>query len=54
MAAQQERYEMNRVQEMIRQKGRPLIGAAAHSYNPVYVEIMGLLGYDVLWMEMEQ
>jgi 2-keto-3-deoxy-L-rhamnonate aldolase RhmA len=44
---------MNRVQEIIREKGAPLLGIATHTGDPAFVEIAGMLGYDVLWIEME-
>lgn len=44
---------MTILEKRIQLKGRPLIGAAVQTYNPAYVEILGWLGYDVLWIEME-
>jgi 4-hydroxy-2-oxoheptanedioate aldolase len=44
---------MTILEQAIQAKGRPLIGCAVQSYNPAFVEILGKLGYDVLWIEME-
>jgi 4-hydroxy-2-oxoheptanedioate aldolase len=33
--------------------GRPLLGVAAYTYHPPFVEITGHMGFDVLWIEME-
>lgn len=45
---------MNRIEEAIQTKGRkPLIGVAAYTYDPVFVEMAGHLGFDIIWIEME-
>jgi 2-keto-3-deoxy-L-rhamnonate aldolase RhmA len=45
---------MNRVEAMIQSKGRkPLIGVAAYTFNSAFVEMAGLLGFDIIWIEME-
>lgn len=36
-----------------RQGGKPLLGAAVHRYNPDFVEMMPLLGFQVLWIDLE-
>lgn len=44
---------MTKLQRAIDAKKGPLIGAAVQSYNPVFVEIIAKLGYDIVWIEME-
>jgi 4-hydroxy-2-oxoheptanedioate aldolase len=34
-------------------KGKPLLGAALYSYDPIFLEIAGHLGFKVIWIEME-
>ena len=33
--------------------GGPLLGAAAYSYNPTFIEMIALMGYQAAWIEME-
>jgi 4-hydroxy-2-oxoheptanedioate aldolase len=33
--------------------GRPLLGAALYSYDPIFLEIAAHLGFSVIWIEME-
>jgi 2-keto-3-deoxy-L-rhamnonate aldolase RhmA len=45
---------MNRLEEKIQStKGVPLMGLAAYRYDPVFVEIIGHLGFHAVWIEME-
>ena len=45
---------MNRLQKALKNNpGAPLLGAAAYSYNPTFLEIAALLGYKAAWIEME-
>lgn len=44
---------MTRLHRAVDARKGPLIGAAVQSYNPIFVEIIAKLGYDVLWIEME-
>jgi 4-hydroxy-2-oxoheptanedioate aldolase len=45
---------MNRLQEAIeKNNGRTIIGAAAYSYNPAFLEMAALMGYGAAWVEME-
>lgn len=44
---------MNRLHEAILRKKGPLLGAALYFYDPVFLEIAGYMGFDVLWIEME-
>jgi 4-hydroxy-2-oxoheptanedioate aldolase len=45
---------MNRLHEAIaRKKSGPLLGAALYFYDPVFLEIAGYMGFDVVWIEME-
>jgi len=44
---------MTKVEQAIRQKGGPLLGVCAHTYHPPFVEMAGMVGFDVLWIEME-
>jgi 2-keto-3-deoxy-L-rhamnonate aldolase RhmA len=45
---------MNRLQRAIEQNlGRPILGAAAYSYNPAFLEMAALMGYTAAWIEME-
>jgi 2-keto-3-deoxy-L-rhamnonate aldolase RhmA len=46
---------MNRLQRAIEanQSGVPIIGAAAYSYNPDFIEMAALMGYTAAWIEME-
>jgi 4-hydroxy-2-oxoheptanedioate aldolase len=36
-----------------RQGGKPLLGAAVHRYNPDFVEMMPMLGFQVVWIDLE-
>jgi 4-hydroxy-2-oxoheptanedioate aldolase len=44
---------MTKLDVVLNQKGRPLLGAAVYFYDPVFVEMCCFLGVDVLWLEME-
>lgn len=45
---------MNRLQRAIEKNGgAPLLGAAAYLYNPEFLEIAALMGYNAAWIEME-
>jgi 2-keto-3-deoxy-L-rhamnonate aldolase RhmA len=45
---------MNRLEEKLQSRnGAPLLGIAAYRYDPVFVEIIGALGFHVVWIEME-
>lgn len=45
---------MNRLHKAMSQvSGRPLFGAALYFYDPVFLEIAGHMGFDVIWIEME-
>ncbi len=45
---------MNRLQEAISEQIRPpLVGAFLNRYNPVFVEICGQVGFDIVWFDME-
>ena len=45
---------MNRLQKAIEQNGgKTIIGAAAYSYNPAFLEMSALMGYTAAWVEME-
>ena len=44
---------MNRLHKAMEQAGRPLLGAALYFYDPVFLEIAGHMGFDVIWIEME-
>lgn len=45
---------MNRLHKAIQQaNNRPLLGAALYSYDPVFLEIAGHMGFKVIWIEME-
>jgi 4-hydroxy-2-oxoheptanedioate aldolase len=45
---------MNRLHEAIlRKKNGPMFGAALYFYDPVFLEIAGYMGFDVVWIEME-
>ncbi len=35
------------------QEGQPLLGMAVHRYNPDFLEMMALVGFKVVWIEME-
>ncbi len=45
---------MNRLEKAIaKNKGRPILGAAAYMYNPAFLEMAALMGYTAAWIEME-
>ncbi len=45
---------MNRLQLALKKKGGgPLLGAAAYLYNPAFLEMAALMGYEAAWIEME-
>jgi len=45
---------MNRLHQAIAAaNGRPVLGAAVYTYDPVFVEIAARTGFKVLWIEME-
>lgn len=45
---------MNRLQQAIsRNQGNPIIGSAAYTYNPDFLEMSALMGYTAAWVEME-
>lgn len=45
---------MNRLHSAINKaNGKPLLGAALYSYDPIFLEIAQHLGFQVIWIEME-
>ena len=45
---------MNRLHRALAQAPQtPLLGAALYSYDPIFLEIAGHLGFQVIWIEME-
>lgn len=44
---------MNRFHSALATSHKPLLGASIYFYNPVFLEIVSELGFDVLWIEME-
>ena len=45
---------MNRLHQALNEAPRkPLLGAALYSYDPIFLEIAGHLGFQVIWIEME-
>jgi 4-hydroxy-2-oxoheptanedioate aldolase len=45
---------MSRLEAAIEKRGRALLlGVAVHRYNPDFLEIVGLLGFEAVWIEME-
>ncbi|HXE05890.1 MAG TPA: aldolase/citrate lyase family protein [Bryobacteraceae bacterium] len=44
---------MNRFHSALARGRKPLLGASIYFYNPLFLEIVAELGYDVLWIEME-
>jgi 4-hydroxy-2-oxoheptanedioate aldolase len=45
---------MNRLHQAIKDAaGRPLLGAALYSYDPIFLEIAAHMGFQVVWIEME-
>ena len=43
---------MNRLERRIKEKAAPLVGMAVYSYNPTFVEMMGLMEFDVASMRL--
>ena len=45
---------MNRLEKALaKQGGGPILGAAAYTCNPTFLEIASLMGYKAAWIEME-
>ena len=45
---------MNRLHQAINaSNGRPVLGAAVYFYDPIFLEIAALMGFKVIWIEME-
>jgi 2-keto-3-deoxy-L-rhamnonate aldolase RhmA len=45
---------MNRLDKALaNSKRKTLLGASIYFYDPIFLEIVGHLGFDVLWIEME-
>lgn len=45
---------MNRLHAAIEKaNGKPLLGAALYSYDPIFLEIAAHLGFNAVWIEME-
>ena len=45
---------MSQLDAAIEKRGSaPLLGVAVHRYNPDFLEIISLLGYNAVWIEME-
>ncbi|BCW97363.1 MAG: aldolase [Armatimonadota bacterium] len=44
---------MNRLRSRIDTVRRPLLGLACHNYNPAFLDMLGHLAVDVVWIEME-
>jgi len=45
---------MNKLQIALNANGgRPLLGAASYLYNPTFLEMAALMGYQAAWIEME-
>jgi len=44
---------MTKVEQALQQKGGPLLGVCAHTYHPAFAEMVGMVGFDVLWIEGE-
>jgi 4-hydroxy-2-oxoheptanedioate aldolase len=45
---------MNRLHAAIAANdGKPLLGAALYSYDPIFLEIAARMGFQVIWIEME-
>jgi 2-keto-3-deoxy-L-rhamnonate aldolase RhmA len=45
---------MNRLQQAIKHNGGgPILGAAAYTYNPTFLEMAALMGFKAAWIEME-
>lgn len=45
---------MNKLERAIAESShKPLLGASIYFYNPIFLEIVAYLGFDVVWIEME-
>jgi 4-hydroxy-2-oxoheptanedioate aldolase len=45
---------MNRLRQSLELRdGKPLLGAAVYFYDPLFLEIAALTGYNAIWIEME-
>lgn len=44
---------MNRFHRALEGGQKPLLGASIYFYNPIFLEMIAELGFDVLWIEME-
>jgi 2-keto-3-deoxy-L-rhamnonate aldolase RhmA len=45
---------VNRLERAVQNsKRKPLLGAAVYFYDPIFLEIVARLGFDVVWIEME-
>lgn len=44
---------MNRFHRALANAQKPLLGASIYFYNPLFLEIVAELGFDVIWIEME-
>ncbi|HEU5340166.1 HpcH/HpaI aldolase family protein [Edaphobacter sp.] len=45
---------MNRLLKATKaQTGSPILGAAAYSYDPIFIEVAARMGYRAAWIEME-
>lgn len=44
---------MSQLEQLIQRKGGPVFGVSIHTYSPVFVELAGAVGFDLLWVEME-
>lgn len=45
---------MNRLHQAISlAEGKPLLGAALYFYDPIFLEIAALMGFKVIWIELE-
>lgn len=45
---------MNRLHRALNEAPQtPLLGAAVYSYDPIFLEIAGYMGFKVIWIEME-
>jgi 2-keto-3-deoxy-L-rhamnonate aldolase RhmA len=44
---------MNRFHRALAKGQKPLLGASVYFYNPLFLEMVAELGFDVLWIEME-
>jgi len=44
---------MTRLEQVLRNEERPLIGTSTSNNDPVFAEIAARLGYRLLWIEME-